>query len=67
MCCCTPFAFPAPTAATLRIYASAQRIHETDHFRRFALLRRFDLFAGLLLLKQLLQRIFVVVLKILRV
>src|SRR5262249_24520948 len=63
MRCCTPLAFPAPTANALCVHASAQSIHETDDFRWLALSRRFDLLAGLLLLQQLLQRVFVVVLK----
>jgi hypothetical protein len=30
MRCCTPLAFPARAATTLRIHASAQRIHKTE-------------------------------------
>ena len=56
-------AFLAPTANALCVHASAQSIHETDDFRWLALSRRLDLLAGLLLLQQLLQRVFVVVLK----
>jgi len=30
MRCCTPLAFPARAATTLRVHASAQRIHKTE-------------------------------------
>jgi hypothetical protein len=53
----TPLAFAARTATALRAHTAAQCIHETDDLCRFALPRRFDLLAGLLLLQQLLERI----------
>ena len=51
------------SASSLCVDASAQCIHEVDDFRRRPLPRYLDFLTGLLLLQQLLQRIFVVVLK----
>src|SRR6516225_877229 len=42
----------------------AQRIHETNHFRGFALFRYLDLFARLFLLQQFFQRLLIVILKL---
>src|SRR5262249_46616307 len=47
----------ARTAAALGLHAAAQRIHETNHFRGFALFRYLDLFARLFLLQQFFQRL----------
>ena len=54
----------APTGVALD--APTQRIHEIDHLCGRALARRFDLFAAPLLLQQLLQRILVLILELLR-
>ena len=51
------------SASSLCVDASAQCIHEVDDFRRRPLPRYLNFLTGLLLLQQLLQRIFVVVLK----
>ena len=52
-CWYTPLGLSAATATTLRVHASAQRIHEIDHFRRRTLSWHFD-------------RIFVMILELLR-
>src|SRR5262249_62040724 len=49
----------ARTAATLGLHAPAQRIHETNDFRGFALFRYLDLFARLFLLQQFFERLLI--------
>src|SRR5258705_8574874 len=55
----------APFALAVGFDTPAQRIHEVDDLRRLAA-RRLDLLAGLLLLQEILQRLFVAVLEPLR-
>src|SRR5690348_3588118 len=66
MCCCRPLAFPTLTSAALRFHTSAQRIHQIDYFCWRALFRCFDLLTSLLFLQQLLKRILVMILELLR-
>jgi hypothetical protein len=56
-----------PSACSLHLDAPAQRIHKIGDFRRFALARRLDLLAGLLLLQQIPESIFVLILKLFQI
>jgi hypothetical protein len=61
----SPWLSPFPAAA-LRLDTPTQCVHEIDDLGRLALSRRFNFLAGLFLLQQFLQSVFVLVLELLR-
>jgi hypothetical protein len=63
MTSCSPRRLPPLPAGPLRLDAPAQRIHEVYDLRRLTLARDIDLLAGLLLLQEIFERVFVAVLE----